>query len=527
MWKDIARFVSPDRDIWNTSSKEWTHAPASHIYDGTPLSAIRLMANGLQGYMASKQTKSFKIKLESFRSLRQQPYSGRIRRFMQDLEDAFYWVINRSNFYNAVHEAFCNGGTFATTVMFIDRMPGSDKLTFVTEHIKNCWIAENMNREVDTIHRKIMISARDIVKRWPDSLSDDFKQSARERPFQNHEVLHAVFPREDRDYTKVDNQNKRFASVWILTSESVLLEENGFDANPFIVWRWSTASGATYGWGPSHDAIADILRSNQINKSLLMVAQKQAEPPMNVPEERMYDIDLNPAGMNPYTDPRKIITPIQTTGNYSVGLDREQSIQRSIREHYMVDMFLMLNQLNGKSADRTATEVMEMQAEKAAILGTTTARIENELFDPMFDRIFELAAKAGWLPPAPPEMFEMIGPQELKIDYVGPMSQLQQRFYSQQSVDKPMARLMSYAEVFPEIKVLIDGEKLGRRIINDSPLPQDLVRSERETRLIKQRQAQMEQQAAAAQIANQEAQALRNASEANMENLKQLQRESM
>ena len=527
MWKDIARFVSPDRDIWDTSSKEWMHAAPTAIYDGTPLSALNLMANGLQGYMASKSTKSFKVKLESFRTLSQQPYEGRVRQYMQDMEDVFYWMIDRSNFYDNIHEVFMNGGTFATSVQFMERPAGSDRILFIAEHIKNCWVAENLNHEVDTVHRKILIAARDIVKRWPNAVDDRFKKAAKDAPFKEHEVLHAVFPREDRDFSKIDNRNKAFASVWILKEGQVLLEESGFETNPFVVWRWSTAAGSTYGWGPSHNAMADILRSNQVSKSLLKAAQRQVEPPLNVPQEGIFDIDLTPNGMNPYSDPRKVITPIQTTGNYPIGIDREQALQQAIKEHYFVDMFLMLNQVVGKTTDRTATEVLEMQSEKAAIMGTITARIESEQFDPMFDRMFEIAAQAGWLPPPPPEMYEMLGAQELRIDYVGPMSQLQQRFYSQQSVDKPMARLMSYAEAFPVIMDLIDGEKLGRRIIGDSALPQDIVRSKRDTKQIQQQRAQMQQEAMQSELAAQQAQAVRNVSEANMENLKALQQEGM
>ncbi len=502
-WKEITRFIAPSQDFWGLA-KEHT-GDSLQRYDGTPLSALNLMANGLQGYMASSSTKSFKLNLEGVSSVKHQPYGGRIRSYLQDLEDVFYWMINRSNFYNAIQEVFFTGGALATSVLSVERVPGTDYLVFTPEHIKYCWIAANSYREVDTVHRKLMIPARDIVKRWKDKLKPSFLKQAIQKPYATHEVLHAVYPREERDDTKIDKLNKKFASVWIMGD--TLLEESGFNENPYTVWRWSTPGGSTYGWGPGHDALADVLRINQMGRSLLIAAQKQVEPPMNVPQGQLYD--LRPNGMNPYTDPRKIISPIQTVGNYPIGIEREQKIQDSIKDHFFVQMFLMLNQA-GATKERTATEVLEMQSEKAAILGAITSRIESELFDKLFDGIFAIASAAGWLPPPPPELLDILGDKELRIDYVGPMAQMQKRFYSQQSIDKPMQRIIAYGQIYPEIMDIIDSDRLGRHMINDSALPQDLIRSKKDTDAIRRQRAQMQQEAQAAEIAQKQAKALKD-----------------
>lgn len=192
-WKEITRFCSPDRDFWTDVKENATGRP-NQIYDGTPLSALSLLANGLQGYMASKATKSFKVALDSHRTLRYKPYDGRMRQYMQDLDDVFYWMIDRSNFYDAANEAFMVGGSIATMSMYVDLVPGEDRIVNTVMHPHRVWIAENDARKIDTEFRTIPMTAKDCVRRWKDSLSEAFVKQAETNPYQLHEILHVVLP---------------------------------------------------------------------------------------------------------------------------------------------------------------------------------------------------------------------------------------------------------------------------------------------------------------------------------------------
>lgn len=73
-----------------------------------------------------------------------------------------------------------------------------------------------------------------------------------------------------------------------------MLQESGFDSFPYINWRWSTPHGGTYGWGPAHNAMADIIRSNQVNKSVLESAHQFLYPALNVPRSRWGDWTSGP-----------------------------------------------------------------------------------------------------------------------------------------------------------------------------------------------------------------------------------------
>ena len=488
MWKTITRFCSPGQDFWSVV-KEQAESPSNHVFDGTPMSAITIMANALQGYMASKVTKSFSVGIESYRTLSYMPFEGRVRKYVQDLDNALTWMINHSNFYDSVNEMFRLGGVVGTAVVYADKVPGEDRLVNLISHPNDVWIAENSSDMVDTVFRRLHMPVSEVLERWGGS--EDLKSLAKTNPFKQYEILHCVLPRRVRDATKIDNLNKPFASYWVDVAERKILHQSGFDVFPYMVWRWSKPNHSVYGWGPSHNAMAEILRINRLTKTMTDAAQLSVFPALNVPSESTGQLNLNPRGMNAYVDPSRVISPIQQVGNYPVGRDREQAIEQAIRSHYMVDMFLMMNQY--ADSHKTATEVLEMQAEKAAIMGAITSRIEGELFDRLFNRYFEIGTLNGWLPEPPPEAYEILNGAELKVDYIGPMSQIQRRFYQTQSIDAPLQRILTYAQTMPELLDVIDVTELGVRMVNESSLPQEVVRDRAEIKRIQEQRAEMVQ----------------------------------
>lgn len=512
MWKSITAFCAPDRDFWS-SVKEKRSSVNHNVFDGTPMGAVNLMANALQGYMASKVTKSFDVSIDSPMIIGNRPFEGRVRRFIQDLDDGLSWMINHSNFYDTVNEIFRVGGTIATAVVYADKVPGENRIVNHLAHPHDVWIAENASRIVDTVARIVRMSARDIVATWGNAVPEEIRTLAKVSPLSMHEVLHMVVPRTIRDITKIDNLNKAYASFWILPNHNILLGESGFDYNPFVAWRWSTPNSSTYGWGPSHNAMAEVLRINRMSKTMVDAAHLSVFPAMNVPSEQLGRLNLEPRGMNPYVDPSRVVKPIQQVGQYPIGRDREDDVREIIRQHYHVDMFTMMAQHNAYG-NRTATEVLEMQAEKAAIMGAVTSRIEGELFDGLFDRYFELGMREGWLPLPPPEAYDLLQGAEIKVDYIGPMSQIQNRFYQKQSIDVPLQRILAYAEVMPEMLDVIDTTELAMYMANESSLPESIVRGRSQIAEIQAARAEMMAQAQQAEIGKAQASAAKDMAQA-------------
>lgn len=68
----------------------------------------------------------------------------------------------------------------------------------------------------------------------------------------------------------------------------------------------------------------------------------------------------------------------------------------------------------------TATQVLELAKEKAALLAPIMGRQQSELFGPMTERELDILNEAGILPPMPDALIDAGG--EVNIEYLSPMS---------------------------------------------------------------------------------------------------------
>lgn len=392
-WQDIADYVRPQRAVFDWSKDRKGERTGTKIYDSVGQDSNKLRAEGLQGYVTSAASAWFKLGFEDD-NISELPGA---RLWIQEVEKRFYQIFRESNFYKAIYDMFLDSGAFGTAVMYIELVVATGKVKFSTRHLKEIYISEDKYQIPDTIMRRFYMSAMDLIKTFGEEKFDEgFLERAKNKPYEMHKVVHAVFPREDRDFYKIDQINKPFASIYILEDERLLLREGGYDDNPYVILREGKNPDEVYGRGPSHDALPEILRAQQIARTSMRARQKAVDPPVTYPKELMGILDLDPAGENPVSPGAGKVEPINQGQYYPAGTEQEQMIRQSIREKYNVDFWLMLNSMVGKNL--TATQVLEMQSEKAAVLGTLLGLINDQLLDPLFDRVFSICYKAGKFP---------------------------------------------------------------------------------------------------------------------------------
>lgn len=498
-WQDIADFVLPRRsgmDIVEPKGETY----GEDMFDTTANAAAQLLADGLQGYITTPTSRWFRLGFE-------QPGMKDLeagKEWLEECEEIIAYIYGRTNFYEAISQVFLDGVTIGTATLYIEDDAENDSIYFSARHPKEIFIESNPQGRVDTVFRYYMQSAKNIVEMWPDNLPDGFKESAQNDPYKEYKMIHAVFPRKDRDYYKADKVNKPWASIYILEDHNHLLSEGGYNENPYIVWRFRTNTNEEYGRSPAWDALSDVKVSQQIMRTLMQSAHLSVEPPVMAPEEMRGQLNLTPKGVSWYVEQGRGVTPVHTGGQYPVGRDMQAVVQHAINQHFRTDFFLMWTQSMGQA--KTATEVMEMQGEKAAIMGTIISRVGAELLNPMFDRIFQIALNAGWLPPIPSDLMEYAG-APIKIDYVGPLAQAAKRHWNTQSINQTLIQYISLFEVFPELRFRIPTDELGRFLLEQGGFPEKLITDDVEYE---------EQVAQAEAAAAQEQQAMNGAAQADV-----------
>ena len=137
------------------------------------------------------------------------------------------------------------------------------------------------------------------------------------------------------------------------------------------------------------------------------------------------------------------------------------------------------------------------------MLGPVLERLNNELLDPVIDRTFAIAQRAGIIPEPPPELQDV----DLKVEYVSVLAQAQ-KAVSTASMESTAAFAINLAAANPDVVDKIDMDQMVDEYAKAKGTPPKTIRSDDDAADIREQRAQqmaqqmaMEQAAAAAQSA--------------------------
>lgn len=522
IWQDVADHIIPIREDIRAERDEGERQ-AQYIYDTSPVNVLTLFADGLAGYTIPQSSIWFRLTLEiavknllaryhpramtrgplrpsiaNYQTLQDVP---QVRAWLQETAAAFYQTLGRTNFYSEMSAGFEDGGSIGTATLYMEEDEKNQKPVFTCNHPGQIYIAEDKYGQVDTVFRKDRIEAKKLAERFGfEKLSPSMKQAAENEPFKRFSILKAVYPRTLRKFNSIAAKDKPFASVWVDLESRTILNESGYDINPNACWRYRKSSHETYGRSPAMMALYDIMGLHTMAKTMLGAAHLSVNGPYNVPQELEGKVDITPHGFNFYgPDHKRVIAPVHTAINYPVGVDREEKKREAIEKHFHIDFFMMLARA---PRQMTATEILERQGEKAALLSTATGRLGVDWFNPIFDRIFAIEYDAGRLPPPPPIVMEYAAGSPIGVDYIGPLMQIQKSQYKTRSITQGLAAIQPLATMFPEVLDLIDPDETGKEILESYNYPQKAIRDNDVVMEIRQARAQREEaMAKQAQIA--------------------------
>lgn len=496
-WNDIIDYILPGLEALLLNEKDKPGGRASmKRYDGTGVSALQLFADGLFGYLISPSLNWLRFTMKDYLM-----ENIDIRQWLQDLEEHFYGIFNSTNFYETMSTLFEYAPALGFGDVHLEEDIQKGKIVFNVFHPGELFIAENKFGIIDTVLREIKLDARTAVDKFgAENLTKQCREAAeKETQFKKFTFIHAVFPRYDRDYDKVDARNKPWASVWMQPEtdnesrepDGHIVRESGYDYNPHHVWRYKRGTTA-YGYGPGEDALAEVMGANVITKDLLKAADKSVNPSYNVPVELHGKVDVSPNGMNYYIDANKIVTPVSQGIDFPVGIDREERLQASIERHFKVEFFTLLSNLAMRQGHtKTATEVIELQGEKAAVLGRPINRLNHEVLDLVIEDIFLIELRAGRLP-SPPPVLEKLAGESIIPKYMGPLAQAQRKLFSLQGISQGISQLVPLAQLNPEVLDIVNGDVTASEILEATGFPAKAINDADTIAAIRQQRAEQQ-----------------------------------
>ena len=491
-WQEVADYMQPRKaDV--TKQRSRGDKRTELIFDSSPLQAVELLAASLHGMLTNPSTPWFTLRFKD----QEIDNEDEAKLWLEASTDAMYTAFNRSNFQQEIFELYHDLITFGTAAMFIEE-DDEDIVKFSTRHINEVFIAENDKGRIDTIYRRFKISARAAIQKFGENVSSDVQTKAKKDPYEEVEILHAVYPRADFNPNKKDKANMPFESVYMEYKNGNELSVSGFREFPFVVPRYLKASNEIYGRSPAMTALPDVKMLNEMSKTTIKAAQKQVDPPLLVPDDGfLLPVRTVPGGLNFYrSGTRDRIEPLNIGANNPLGLNMEEQRRTAIRNVFYVDQLLLQ-----QGPQMTATEVIQRNEEKMRLLGPVLGRLQSELLKPMIDRCFAILLRNNQFAQAP----EFLSGQDIEIEYVSPLAKAQ-KGTELSSITRAIEILGSLANVAPVFDY-INFDALVKHVADLVGVPQKVLKLQSQVNAEREQAAQQQQQMAQMQQLQQVAKA--------------------
>jgi hypothetical protein len=528
LWEDCIRLVGPyRRGIKIDPKNRKGELTGTNVYDGTPGAAKDLYRDGICGYMINQAIRWFELKLShkveypGWSTMRK--FTGQrldsipeVKQWLQDGEEVMFSAYHRSNFYDITPSFIDDGLVVGHSTLYKEEDIAEGRIVFVNPHPREIYIAEDRYGQVDTVFRKFSLSNRNLDKKFTRAVMttavDDWANKLEKAPYDEQTVIHAVYPRTDRQEDRLDSKNKPWASCWVLENGSKLLLESGYNVFPYEVWRYWKNNDEVYGRSPTANALIDIFALNQLEKSTLRAANKATDPPYAVLENLRGKLNPGPAGrtyLQSMNDMPQLLP--QAMQGYPISIEHLDRKQKIVEQHMHTDFFFMLSKAAFEGRELTARQVMEMQGEKAASIGPRIGRIQSEFLDDNVDGVWAIeygepdpssGQPTGRIPQMPQILLDWLQGNGLAIDvdYMGPLAQAQKKLFDMQNIMGGLEGAAQVAQLFPESLDNIDGDDAMLKVLaaNRFPIssirPPQKVAQKRQIALQQMQQQQMAEQ---------------------------------
>lgn len=480
-WQEIADYVVPRKaDI--TKKRSEGDKRTELIFDSTAIHAAELMSASLHGMLTNAATRWFSLRFRN----RELDQNDEAKEWLESVEDDMYLAFNRSNFQEQIHELYHDLICFGTGVMFIEQDPDA-QVRFATKHCAETFLSEDEKGRVDTVFRRFNMPARAVIQRFGEEAIDSkILNRAKKNPYENITIIHAVYPREERDVTRTDNRNMQYASVFIDPDSKTILSNSGFEEFPYVAPRFLKASFEIgYGRSPAMTALPDIKMLNKMCEVTIRAAQKQVDPPLMVPDDGfMLPIRTVPGGLNFYrSGTRDRLEPLNIGANNPLGLNMEEQRRQSIQSAFYVDQLIM-----SQGPQMTATEVVQRTEEKMRLLGPVLGRLQAELLQPMIERVYNIMVRQKAFSPAP----DFMSDSDIEIEYVSPLAKAQ-RSGDIQSALRMIELFMPLSQIDPSAMDYIDIDGMAKYLLKVLGVPATTIRgSDQVSQLRQERQEAQE-----------------------------------
>lgn len=518
-YKELQYWIDPRRGQFLDSGDEYNDGSKrfSHIINSRAMQAKRAAVSGLMAGVASPARPWFKFETKD-KSLM---FNGEVRQYVYEVEELLRAILLETNFYEAAPVMldelllFSTGAMaqlddFETLAWFHTFPTGSYYFDVDDKGEPNCFAVQRM------------MSALQIKNKFGEGNLTTPIQQALDSGNEHARFKITQLVMENPDYSEgaIGLKGRKYLSVWFDDSaDDKLLRKSGFRRFPAYVIRASITGADIYGTnGPGMIALGDVKALQDLEKRKAIGIQKMVSPPLKGPPS-LKDVNLQdaPNSLVVY-DPQRYGEGLSAVYQVNLPIDQLrleiQQIERRIDQAFFVDLLFAISNMEGVQP-RNQLELSQRNQEALQLLGPFLERLQREWLAKVIIRLFEQAADADLLPPAPKELEGA----ELDLRFISAIAQ------AQKSVDVAnIERFVQFAGAVGSIKptaldkldedAILEQYALLTGVVPSVNKDQEMVDGEREQRRqLEAQQLQLQAEQMQAEVNARNAEAAKQASE--------------
>lgn len=362
--------------------------------------------------------------------------SYRVRAYFDALTDLLFKLRGdpRALFSDTCDETYLGLGAYGTAPIRVKWRPRkvTDQrggLGYKAMPLKDCFPLADGDGHIDTMFVRLWRNARQACKEFGKQNLPRRIQVEYEKPVPSEsryfEIVHAVFPREEKRYDPGSLTINRhpFVGCFISVEDNEYIgPEDGFVSFPYLVPRTATEPGELFGFSPAQQASPAMGTVNAMKKTILRVSQKKADPTLLASDDGVLSgrLGLTPGYVNygAVNSEGKPLVHALDVGDLLPAKDALHDERSDIDDSFLVTLFQILME----TPEMTATEVIERTAEKAALAAPTMGRLQSRFLGPDVERSLALIAENAphLMPPMPGELIDAKG--EYEVIYTSPLA---------------------------------------------------------------------------------------------------------
>ena len=411
-WRELARLLRPDDvEIDPRSGTDTPSRDDAEVFDTTPLLANESFAGGMFSQLVNPASRWFELQVTDDEDLSK----------WKPVAEWLWLVANvirsslkpaRSGFYAGASQWFADIGAIGWGAMFSEE--AQDRRGFVDRAfpIGEVFLDVDLNGNVIRVHREFKGKGRQLKQSFG-AAADDFRDD------DTYQIVHAVFQNENRRLGRLDHHGMPWASVYTSPDKKSFFRRRGYWEMPYAVPGWARRTRSAYATGPGHNILPDAQTLQEQERTMLVAAQHAAEPTILTHDESVFSaLDFYPGVILHGTltgDGKRLADLLERRSQPQLALENMELRRERIRRAY----FFLMEHIRNRP-QMTAAEFLGWKEEELVAMGPNLVRVQTDGLSPVVTRRFNVLARAGRVPPPPPELQG----RELEVDYVSPLGQL-------------------------------------------------------------------------------------------------------